>query len=138
MTDFILEFGGALFSPLQGNIVSGLQLAVGSRLGPVAGVIETQITQGEMGAKLSDLNAQLRVYLPLGHNTEIYPLVAVGQANLLGDLSSSHLDLGLGAQFNISENFGVGARYSARLISELVNGVPTNGHNLTAQMAFTF
>jgi opacity protein-like surface antigen len=119
-------------------VTSGLQLAVGSRLGPIGGLIETQFAQDQEGARMSDLNAQLRIYLPLGDHAEVYPLLALGQANLLSSRSASHLDLGIGAQFNVNRHLAVGARYSARLIADKVNGDPTNGHNLTAQIAVRF
>ena len=134
----IFEVGGSTFSPLKGEAVSGLHLAIGSRIGPVAGVLETQFAQGEQSAELNDINAQLRIYLPLGHNAELYPMVAFGQSNLLSEQGTSHLDLGLGAQFNLTSNFAVGARYSARIIAEEIGGVPSNGHNLTAQVALQF
>ena len=138
MNRTILEVGGSMFSPLKGDAVSGLHVAIGSRLGPVAGVVETQFSQGELGAQLNDFNAQLRIYLPLGHNAELYPLFAIGQSDLLSDRSASHMDLGLGAQFNLTDHFAIGARYGARIIAEEVDGVPSNGHNLTAQVALRF
>ena len=134
----LFEVGGSTFAPLKGEVVSGLHLAIGSRLGPVAGVLETQFAQGEHGAELNDINAQLRIYLPLGHNAELYPMVAFGQSHLLSDQGTSHMDLGLGAQFNLTPNFALGARYSARVIAEQIGDVPSNGHNLTAQVALQF
>ena len=115
-----------------------MHLAMGSRMGPIAGLIETQFSQGELGAELNDLNAQLRIYLPLGNNAEIFPLIAIGQSDLLSDRSASHMDLGIGAQVNLNEHFAVGARYSARIIADEVEGVPSNGHNLTAQASIRF
>ena len=97
-----------------------------------------QFAQSELGAQLHDINAQLRVYLPLGPNAEIYPLIAIGEAGPLGSSSASHFDLGIGAQLNVNRHLAVGARYSARLIAEEVNGAPANGHNLTAQVALRF
>jgi hypothetical protein len=138
LTDIVLEVGGSLFSPMQGQLLSGLQIAGGTRFGPIAGLVEMQLHQGELDARVSDLNAQLRVYLPLGVNTEIYPLLAVGESELFSAQSATHLDLGLGAQFNLSPHFAIGARYSARLLSESVDGRPTNGHNLAAQVSFRF
>ena len=138
MNQTVLEVGSSMFSPLKGEAISGLHVAVGSRIGPVGGVVETQFTQAENGAELSDLNAQLRIYLPLGRNTEIYPMVAFGQSDLLSDRSASHMDLGIGAQLNLTDHFAIGARYGARIIAEEIDGVPSNGHNLTAQVALRF
>jgi hypothetical protein len=134
----LFEVGGSVFAPLQGEVSSGLHLALGSRLGPIGGVIETQFAQDQAGARLSDLNAQLRIYLPLGDNAELFPLIAVGESNIFSQRSSSHIDLGIGAQLNVTRHFAVGARYSARLIADEIDGDPTNGHNLTAQVAVRF
>lgn len=139
MNDILLEVGGQVFSPIQGEISSGLQLALGSRLGPVAGVVEAQFAQEEKGsAELQDLNAQLRVYLPLSPFVEMYPMVAVGHSTLGGDEGSSHLDLGIGAQLKLGDHLAVGGRYSARIISETEGGKPTNGHNLLASVSLKF
>ncbi len=138
MNELVLEVGGHLFSPLQGDVNSGMHLAIGSRLGPVAGVLEAQFAQGEFGAELHDLNAQLRVYLPISPNVELFPLVAIGQSRVTAEEGASHLDLGIGAQLNLTDNFALGGRYSARMIAEDAQGVPTNGHNLLAQVSITF
>lgn len=134
----LFEVGGSVFAPLQGEVSSGLHLALGSRIGPIGGVVEAQLAQDPAGARLSDLNAQLRIYLPLGDNAEVFPLIAIGESELLSSRSSSHLDLGIGAQLNVNQHLAVGARYSARLIAEEVNGVPANGHTLTGQVAVRF
>jgi hypothetical protein len=138
MNDVLLEVGGQVFSPIQGEVNSGLQLAVGSRLGQVAGVIEAQFADKEMGAELQDVNAQLRVYLPVSPFVEMYPLVAVGESNNGVAESSSHLDLGIGAQVKLGDHLAIGGRYSARVISETSEGSPTNGHNLLAHVSLTF
>ena len=138
MNELFIEFGGQMFSPLQGEVSSGLQLAVGSRLGPIAGVLEAQFADQENGAELQDLNAQLRVYLPVSPFVEIFPMAAVGQSSLSADESASHLDLGIGAQLKLGNHIAVGGRYSARMISETSNEQPTNGHNLLAHVSLTF
>lgn len=134
----LFEVGGSIFAPIQGELSSGLHLALGNRIGPIGGVVEAQLAQDQGGARLSDLNAQLRIYLPLGDNAELYPLIGIGEAETFSANSSSHLDLGIGAQLNVNRHLAVGARYSARLIAEEVNGAPANGHNLTAQVAVRF
>lgn len=138
MPDVLIEVGGAHFTPVEGEGYSGLQLAIGSRMGPVAGVIEAQMRQGFDGAELRDLNAQLRVYLPIGANAELFPLLGVGQSDLASVQSASHFDLGLGAQFKLSRHFAIGGRYSARVIADRVDGTPSNGHNLLAHMSISF
>ena len=127
-----------MFSPIQGEVTSGLQLAIGSRLGPVAGVLEAQFAEQETGAELQDVNAQLRVYLPVNPLVEMFPLVAIGQSNLGNDEGVSHLDLGIGAQLKLGEHLAIGGRYSARMISETSEGQPTNGHNLLAHVSLRF
>ena len=138
LPDVLFEVGGTLFTPVEGDTYTGLQLAVGSRVGPLAGLVEAQVEQGSEGARFRDLNAQLRLYLPVSYLVEIFPVLAYGQSDLLTRQSASHLDLGLGAQINLSSHFSVGGRYSARLVADQVEGVPTNGHNLLAHLSFKF
>ena len=134
----ILELGGQIFTPLQGKVSSGAYLAIGSRLGPIAGVAEAQFVQNHHGAELRDLNAQLRIYLPLSPNAEIFPLIALGQSDLTLNSSASHIDLGIGTQLNLNQYFAIGGRYQARVIAEEVNGLPTNGHNFLAHLSIRF
>ena len=127
-----------MFSPIQGQVSSGMHFGIGSRLGPVAGLVEAQFAQPELGTELKDLNAQLRIYLPINTNMEIFPMLALGQSYQNLDESSSHLDLGIGVQLNIGQNFAVGGRYSARMIAEEQDGMPMNGHNLLGQVSLRF
>lgn len=138
MNQTLVELGGQIFSPIQGRVSSGMHLGLGRRLGPVAGLVEAQFAQHELGTELKDLNAQLRIYLPINTNMEIFPLLALGQSYQNLDESSSHLDLGIGVQLNISQNFAIGGRYSARMIAEEKDGLPMNGHNLLGQLSFRF
>jgi hypothetical protein len=138
MNSTLVEFGGQVFSPIQGQMSSGMHFGIGRRLGPVAGLVEAQLAQNELGTELKDLNAQLRIYLPINSNMEIFPMFALGQSyNNLSE-SGSHLDLGIGVQLNLSRNFAIGGRYSARMIAEEQEGMPTNGHNLLGQISFRF
>jgi hypothetical protein len=134
----MIEFGGQVFTPIDGTIHSGAYLAVGSRFGPLAGMLEAQFGQNSHGAELMDLNAQLRIYLPLNHQAEIFPILAIGQANLSDEDGASHIDLGIGAQFNLNHHLAVGGRYQARVIAEQVDGLPTNGHNFLAHLNIRF
>jgi len=99
--------------------------------------VEAQFSQGQLGAELKDLNAQLRIYLPISPNVELFPMAAIGHS-YDGDEGRSHLDLGIGAQLNLTDHFAIGGRYSARMIAEENDGLPTNGHNLLAQASIRF
>jgi hypothetical protein len=134
----ILEVGGHLFSPIKGKVNTGMHFGIGSRLGPVAGVIEAQLTQGQSGAELRDLNAQLRIYLPISSNVELFPMASIGHSYHGSQDGSSHLDLGIGAQLKLTSNLAIGGRYGARVIAEENNGLPTNGHDLLAQVSVKF
>ena len=79
MNQALVEFGGQIFSPIHGQVSSGMHFGVGRRLGPVAGVVEAQLAQHEMGTELKDLNAQLRIYLPINSNMEMFPMFALRQ-----------------------------------------------------------
>ena len=138
MNQTLVELGGQIFSPIQGQVSSGMHFGIGRRLGPVAGLVEAQFAQHELGTELKDINAQLRIYLPINTNMEIFPVLALGQSYQNLDESSSHLDLGIGVQLNLGQNFAVGGRYSARMIAEEQDGMPMNGHNLLGQISFRF
>ena len=138
MNQTLVEFGGQIFSPIHGQVSSGMHFGVGRRLGPVAGVVEAQLAQHEMGTELKDLNAQLRIYLPINSNMEMFPMFALGNSYQGFEESSAHLDLGIGVQLNLSQNFAVGGRYTARMIAEEKDGIPMNGHNLLGHISFRF
>jgi hypothetical protein len=91
-----------------------------------------------MGAELFDLNAQLRAYLPVSPQVELFPLVLVGSSHLMQNQASGHLDLGVGAQLKLAPVIALGARYQARIMGGQNEMSSPTGHQLTAQLTLSF
>ena len=123
---------------LNNEAHTALSLAGGYRLAQLGLMLEGQLSQGDQGGALHDLNVQLRAYLPSGNAFEIFPLLAFGRSEVFTAEQGSHLDVGVGAQLKHGSHLALGARYQARVIAEGVGQGNANGHQLSAQLAFMF
>ena len=104
---------------------------------------ELKFDQEDVNSSLSDAKVQLRVYVPVTSKLEVFPTVGFGVAQVGSKLTDEvagvgHFDLGLGAQFNVTDHLGFGLRYSARVVSQEVRDVPSNGHDLIANFSLRF
>ena len=132
------ELGLSTFVPIEGSIERSVAVGLGYKTGPLGIMFESQFAQNQAATEIKDINAQFRIYLPITNHIEIYPLVAVGQSNLFSERRAGHIDLGIGAQLNFNKHLAIGGRYSARMISNEVDDVPTNGHHLMINAALLF
>lgn len=123
---------------MVGVPLTGLSVGFGYRMMNLGVFGEAQFVQGPLGGELFDLNAQLRAYLPLAGQLELFPMVSLGASHLMQAERSDHLDIGVGAQLNLAPFMAVGARYQARVIGGQNNMSSPNGHQLTAQLSFSF
>jgi len=137
-SDKLLELGSLSYLPVSGTPLTALSIGFGARRHYIGSLVEAQLTQGPLGAELFDLNAQLRVYLPISSQLELFPLAAIGASHLMLEEGSAHLDVGVGAQFKLIDSIAIGARYQARVFGEQNAMSSMNGHQLSAQLSFRF
>jgi hypothetical protein len=117
---FNIGFGSQDFS--TDNPSSALTLGGGYRAGILGVAGEAQFIQGEEDMSLSALRAQLRLYLPVGGCTDIYPLV--GLSHFSGDREGTQaVDVGFGADFTLGGRLSLGGRYNHSFFTHQIRDV---------------